>query len=105
MKPVHQHRLPPIKSRFMGSLDLQNWMHIGAMNLIEWLAFASPRSMTGNTFDASARTARWGDWFRPATRVLIGETMLACPKWCSRWKDLFVFRTPGRARRSGHQKL
>ena len=22
-----------LKSRFMGSLDLQNWMHIGAMNL------------------------------------------------------------------------
>jgi hypothetical protein len=85
----------------MGSRDLQNWMHFGTMNLLIWHAFALPRSVTGLTFDALARVARWGDWFWLATDILTGETVLVSPRRFSRWKDLFIFRTPSRARRGG----
>jgi hypothetical protein len=57
----------------MGSLHLQLWTRIGAMNLTELRPFAPRRSMTAQHSDAPARVARWGDWFRPATRVSIGE--------------------------------
>ncbi len=57
----------------MGSFDLQPWTRIGAMNLIELCSSARPRSMTALSFDALARVTRWGDWFRPATRVSLGE--------------------------------
>jgi hypothetical protein len=45
------------------------------MNLIEYPTFALPRSMTAKIFDALARVARWGDWFRLATCVLFGEPL------------------------------
>src|SRR5580698_7120050 len=80
-------------SGFVGSPDLQNWMHFGTMNLLEWQVFASSRSVTAVPFDALARVARWGGWFWSATCTLIGETVLVRPRRCSRWKDLFIFRT------------
>ena len=39
-------RLSPTIFRSMESFDFQNRMHIGAMNLLSWHAFASSRSMT-----------------------------------------------------------
>ena len=83
----------------MGSLDLQLWTPIGAMNLIAFLSSAPPRSVTAMHSDAPARAARWGDWFRPATRLLIGEPDLGRP---SRWKDWSFFSIPGRARGGGY---
>ncbi len=67
----------------MGSFDLRERTRIGAMNLIASGASVASRSMTALAFDALARVARWGDWFRPATRVSLGELR------ASRWKDLF----------------
>lgn len=53
------------------------------MNLINRPTFAPSRSVTAKHSDAPARVARWRDWFRLATYVLIGEP------WASRWRDLF----------------
>jgi hypothetical protein len=76
-----------------GAATSKEWTRIGAMNLIGFRSSVLPRSVTAMTFDALSRVARWGDWFRPATRVSLGEPS------ASRWKDLF-FRVPGRARRT-----
>src|SRR6185436_2698480 len=80
-------RLENRPSGFMGSLDLQNWTRLGTMNLIDPGPFASPRSVTAVHSDAPARAARWGDWFRSATRALIGDRLVAIPagKICSFW--------------------
>src|SRR6266576_3834959 len=67
------------------------------MNPVDRQSFAPPRSVTAQYYDASARTARWADWFRLATCVLIGEPL------ASRWKDLF-FSDPGRARWRGQSR-
>jgi hypothetical protein len=83
---------------FVGSHDLQLWTPIGAMNLIAFLSFAPPRNVTAMQSDAPARVARRVDWFRPATRLLMGETDSGRP---SRWKDWFFFSLPGRARGYG----
>src|SRR5690348_2081671 len=53
------------------------------MNLVDRTTFAPSRSVTAKHSDAPARVARWVDWFRLATYVLIGEPL------ASRWRDLF----------------
>ncbi len=61
---------PPV---FMGRENLRNWTRVGTMNLIDRPSSALPRSVTAQCSDAPARAARWVDWFRLATCVLIGE--------------------------------
>jgi hypothetical protein len=53
------------------------------MNPVDQHPSAPLRSVTAQYYDASARAARWKDWFRLATCVLIGEPL------ASRWVDLF----------------
>src|SRR6266496_4749132 len=56
---------------------------IRTMNLIGFGLFVSSRSMTALHYDAPARVARWKDWFRLATCVLIGELVLPAGEICS----------------------
>jgi hypothetical protein len=80
--------------RFMGRPDLQNldvsWGHEPGRKLM----FSPSRSVTAKHSDAPARVARWVDWFRLATYVLIGEPWLPAGEICSSW-------IPGRARWRG----
>jgi len=91
-----ERRCEIVPLRFMGSLDLPIGTPIGAMNLLASPSFAPPRSVPVMHSDAPARVARWGDWFWPVTRLLIGETDSV---WPSPWKDLsFSDSWPGTAR-------
>jgi hypothetical protein len=96
----------PIRGRFMGSLH-SFLARIGTMNLV-CPAFrdAPPRNVTASYFEAASRAARWVDWFRPATCVLIGDLALSRERAGFPLERLVLFGSwPGTAVRTRNQTV